>query len=374
MLQANDHMKKNNQSIAIIAGARPNFMKVAPLIYELEKQDMDHFLVNTGQHWSKFMAYNFLKEFNIKPKHTLKPAKPTVAKQMSDIKKGLEDIFTKEQPSIVVVVGDVNSTLAGAQVAHKMKIPLAHIEAGLRSFNLKMPEEHNRIKTDKISDLLFVTQQEGVKNLKNEHVRGQIHFVGNIMIDTLEALRHSIEDKRLYLKYSLGKGDYGLVTIHRPSNVDSASALGKLCKNLICVSMKIPLIMIIHPRTLKNLNKYSLMHDLKHAKNLYLLDPLNYTSFMNLVFNCRLVITDSGGLQEETTYLGIPCLTIRENTERPITVQHGTNMLCKPEEIPNKVDTILSGWNTKRKVPEKWDGHTAHRVVQSIKKSIPGIC
>tara|TARA_Y100000310_G_scaffold169635_2_gene169841 strand:- start:7232 stop:8305 length:1074 start_codon:yes stop_codon:yes gene_type:complete len=354
-------MKKNNQSIAIIAGARPNFMKVAPLIYELEKQDMDHFLVNTGQHWSKFMAYNFLKEFNIKPKHTLKPAKPTVAKQMSDIKKGLEDIFTKEQPSIVVVVGDVNSTLAGAQVAHKMKIPLAHIEAGLRSFNLKMPEEHNRIKTDKISDLLFVTQQEGVKNLKNEHVRGQIHFVGNIMIDTLEMFskkaKHIAKEKKYYF-----------CTLHRAENVDDKKVFSEIVSALEIIAKGAVIHLPLHPRTRIMANQFKLLDRLKRACNL--LPPLSYSKSVSYMKNASLILTDSGGVQEEASFLGVPCLTLRTETERPITVTQGTNIVAGVTK-----ESILKAYSKvnfkKRKTNIKyWDGKTSKRIASILKNKL----
>jgi len=367
----------NKKKVHLVVAARPNFMKIAPLYHALKEEDWAvPVIVHTGQHYDFNMSDTFFQELGMpQPCLHLGVGSGSHGEQTGKVIIEYERVLLKEMPDMVVVAGDVNSTMASALAAAKIGIKVAHLEAGLRSFDRTMPEEISRVVTDALADLLWTHSPDADENLLREGIPAEkIELVGNIMIDSLEALRHSIEDKRLYLKYSLGKGDYGLVTIHRPSNVDSASALGKLCKNLISVSTKIPLIMIIHPRTLKNLNKYSLMYDLKHTKNLYLLDPLKYTSFMNLVFNCRLVITDSGGLQEETTYLGIPCLTVRENTERPITVQHGTNMLCKPEEIPNKVDTILSGWNTKRKVPEKWDGHTAHRVVQSIKKFIPGIC
>jgi len=367
----------NEKIIHLVVAARPNFMKIAPLYHALKEEDWAvPMIVHTGQHYDFNMSDAFFQDLGIPQPHLhLGVGSANHGEQTGKVIIEYEKVLLKEMPDMIVVAGDVNSTMASALAATKIGIKVAHLEAGLRSFDRTMPEEINRVVTDALADLLWTHSPDADVNLLREGIPAEkIERVGNIMIDSLEALRHSIESKRFYLKHSLEKGDYGLVTMHRPSNVDSASVLGELCKNLICISKKIPLIIIIHPRTLKNLNKYNLMHNLKQAKNLYLLDPLNYISFMNLVFNCRLVITDSGGLQEETTYLGIPCLTIRENTERPITVQHGTNRLCKPEEISNLVNSIISDSNTKRQIPEKWDGRTAHRVVRSIKRFLLETC
>ena len=367
----------NEKIIHLVVAARPNFIKIAPLYHALKEEDWAvPVIVHTGQHYDFNMSDAFFQDLCMpQPYLHLGVGSGSHGEQTGKAIIEYEKVLLKEMPDLVVVAGDVNSTMASALAATKIGIKVAHLEAGLRSFDRTMPEEINLVVTDALADLLWTHSPDADENLLREGISAEkIERVGNIMIDSLEALRHSIEGKHLYLKYSLKKGDYGLVTMHRPSNVDSPSVLGELCKNLICISMKIPLVIIIHPRTLKNLNTYNLMRNLKQAKNLYLLDPLNYISFMNLVFNCRLVITDSGGLQEETTYLGIPCLTVRENTERPITVQYGTNRLCKSEEIPNLVNSIISDWNTKRQIPEKWDGHTAHRVVQSIKRFIIGTC
>ncbi len=286
---------------------------------------------------------------------------------------------------MVIVVGDVNSTIACTLSATKVTYephhspftihnsrglrPLvAHLEAGLRSFDRTMPEEINRIVTDSLADILWTPSPDADENLLREGVpHEKIVRVGNIMIDSLEMLRNKIEKQAVYKEFNVNKNAYGLITLHRPSNVDSPEVLSSICDVFINISKKLPLIFPVHPRTRKNLFDFGLIHRLEEAIGIFLIEPVNYIRFMNLVFNCKVAITDSGGIQEETTYIGIPCLTMRPNTERPITVTHGTNRLCKVDNLEDNLETVISGKDAKFSVPELWDGQTAERVVQSIK-------
>ena len=241
---------------------------------------------------------------------------------------------------------------------------VAHLEAGLRSNDRTMPEEINRIVTDALADILWTPSPDAVENLLGEGVpREKIDHVGNIMIDSLEMMRAKIESADAFSAFGLTRGSYGLITLHRPSNVDSPESLSTLCRMLIGASQKTPLVFPIHPRTRKNLETFGLMDTLRDAERIILTEPMNYIRFMNFVFNCQFVITDSGGIQEETTYLGIPCLTMRPNTERPITVDQGTNQLCSMENLQRRLERIVAGGSGPHSVPELWDGHTAGRIV-----------
>lgn len=350
-----------DKKIAIIAGARPNFMKVAPLCHELKKCRIPFILINTGQHFSSEMSRDFLREFKLKPNYSLKPSKTSQEAKMLDIKKGLEQIFSKENPCMVVVVGDVNSTLWSAKVAHKMKIKLAHIEAGLRSFNNKMPEEHNRIQTDKLSDLLFVTQEEGMKNLREEKVLGRAYFVGNIMIDTLKMFSSRVEKQVKDKKYYF-------CTLHRAENVDNRKVFNDIVSALEVIGRDAPIYLPLHPRTKKQAKKFSIIKRLYRACTI--LAPLSYSESVSFQKYSKLVLTDSGGVQEETSFLGIPCITLRTETERPITVVKGTNIIGGVSER-----SILKAYRgidfKKRKTRIKyWDGKTAQRIAKIIKNSI----
>ena len=352
-------MKPVNKLIAIIAGARPNFMKVAPLCRELEKQKMPYVLINTGQHFSADMAQSFLQEFRIKSDYTLVPTRATVKKQIADIKKGLKNIFSKIQPGLVVVVGDVNSTLAGAQVAQAMDIPLAHIEAGLRSYNSAMPEERNRIQTDRLADLLFVTQEDGVKNLKKEGITKGVHFVGNIMIDTL---------KLFVGKTNKVSGKYYFCTLHRAENVDNKKVFTDIVAALETISRDAIIYLPLHPRTKKMAEKFGLMKKLQSVCKI--LPPLSYAQSVAYQENAKLILTDSGGVQEESSWLGISCLTLRTETERPITVAEGTNIVggvTKKSILKSYGATNFKKCKTRIKY---WDGRAAKRIVAVIKKRI----
>ena len=350
---------KSKPKIAIIAGARPNFMKVAPLLAELKKNKVTGFLINTGQHFSPSMAGLILKEFKIKPAYTLCPSRVDTSKQLNDIARDLEKIFIKEKPSLVIVVGDVNSTLVAAQVAKKLNIKIAHIEAGLRSYNIKMPEERNRIATDKLSDMLFATQSEAVKNLKKEGITKNVYLVGNIMIDTL----------KMFLKNSRKKkAKYYFCTLHRAENVDNKKNFLEIINALEVVSMDAKIYFPLHPRTKKMAQKFNLLVRLENI--FHILPPLNYGQSITYQQNAKLILTDSGGVQEEASFLGVPCLTLRTETERPITVKKGTNTVAG---ITKK--SILFAYKRKKLLKKKtsiplWDGKTSTRIVKIINKHV----
>ncbi|CAN2042481.1 UDP-N-acetylglucosamine 2-epimerase [Candidatus Magnetomoraceae bacterium gMMP-15] len=357
--------------IHLIAAARPNFMKIAPLYHALKKEDWAKpIIVHTGQHYDLNMSDVFFHDLGLpEPDIHLGVGSGTHARQTGEVMIAYEKILMENQPDLVVVVGDVNSTMAATLAAVKLGIKVAHLEAGLRSFDRTMPEEINRLVTDSVADILWTPSPDGDKNLINEGIApDKIHCVGNIMIDSLEMLRDKIEIPNVYKEFHLTQSNYGLVTLHRPSNVDDVNILKLLCKHLIQISKKIPLIFPVHPRTLKNIENNNLKDSLKQARGLFITEPLNYINFMNLVFNCKFVLTDSGGIQEETTYLGIPCLTMRPNTERPITIDKGTNQLCTLDNLEDKIQIIFSGIAAEKTEIKNWDGKTADRIVNNIKK------
>jgi len=360
----------NKKSIHLIAAARPNFMKIAPLFHALKKEPWaDPQIVHTGQHYDINMSDSFFQDLQLPAPHIhLGVGSGTHAEQTGRVMMAYEKCLVANRPDLVVVVGDVNSTVAATLASVKLGIKVAHLEAGLRSFDRTMPEEINRVVTDALAHILWTPSPDGDENLLREGVsKDKIVRVGNIMIDSLEMLREKIEEQDVYSEYGLDKGAYGIVTLHRPANVDKPEKLKQICESLSRISEKIKLVFPVHPRTGKNLEQEALMPMLKNAKNILLLEPLGYIRFMNLVFNCRLVITDSGGIQEETTYLGIPCLTLRENTERPITATQGTNQLCNVSNLLENLNNTINGKLFKRECPELWDGRTAERVVQTMK-------
>jgi UDP-N-acetylglucosamine 2-epimerase (non-hydrolysing) len=329
--------------IHLIAAARPNFMKIAPLYHELAKrQGMDPVIVHTGQHYDLNMSDVFFRDFNLPDPHIhLGVGSGSHAEQTGKVMMAYEKVLIKDEPGLVVVVGDVNSTVAATLAAVKLGIKTAHLEAGLRSFDRTMPEEINRIVTDSIADYLWTPSRDGNENLIKEGVsQDRIFFVGNIMIDSLEMLRPKIEGLDKFKEFGFDTKSYGVVTLHRPSNVDNPPVLEKLCRVLSEISASLPLIFPVHPRTRASLETAGLMAMLEKAGGMTLTEPLGYADFMNLVMSSRVLITDSGGIQEETTYLGIPCLTLRENTERPVTITQGTNRLCTPETVSGMVDMV----------------------------------
>jgi len=374
-----------------IAGARPNFMKLASIAEAIDAYNkragelkIQHVIVHTGQHYDAKMSSSFFDDLGIpKPNINLEVGSGSHAAQTAEIIKRFEPVLLQEQPDVLLVVGDVNSTIACTLVAAKVDYPaehclrrplVVHVEAGLRSFDRNMPEEVNRVLTDALSDLLFVTEQSGLDNLRNEgHHDEKICLVGNVMIDTLQ--RHISKAQHSTVRRELaGEGAYGLVTLHRPSNVDSCAALEPLVRCLVDISARLRLIFPVHPRTQNKLQQFGLWDLLARAENITLTSPLGYLDFLNLVAGATVVVTDSGGIQEETTYLNIPCLTLRENTERPVTVTEGSNYLIGTEarKILATMDRILAGQGKVAKVPELWDGHAGERIVDRIVETVRG--
>ena len=359
------------KTIHLIAAARPNFMKIAPLYHALKGQVWaDPVIVHTGQHYDINMSDAFFRDLKLpEPPIHLGVGSGTHAEQTARVMMAYEKQLMQSPPDLVVVVGDVNSTVAATLAAVKLGIRVAHLEAGLRSFDRTMPEEINRIVTDALADLLWTPSPDGDENLLREGVAPhKIERVGNIMIDSLEMLRPVIERENTWSRFGLEPGRYGVVTLHRPSNVDHRRQLDMILDALMSIGDNVPLVFPIHPRTRKNVEKLGYMPRLESSANLMLLEPLGYVEFMSLVFSARLIITDSGGIQEETTYLGIPCFTLRPNTERPVTVSQGTNRLCRPDELLELVNAGLGKSTVDHGAPELWDGHTAGRVVSSIER------
>jgi len=355
--------------IYFVAGARPNFMKIAPLLKEFEKRHLRYKLIHTGQHYDYEMSKIFFDELGIpEPDFYLGVGSASHAVQTAKIMIEFEKILLQKKPILVIVVGDVNSTIACALVAKKLFIDVAHVEAGLRSFDRRMPEEINRILTDQISDLLFTTEKSAEINLRNEGVESKkVHFVGNIMIDNLINNIEKVKDLDIFKKYNLQKEDYVVSTIHRPSNVDNKKDLVKIVEILNYIQKKINIFFPIHPRTEKNLWKYNLFDDL-NKNNLILSEPVGYLEFLNLMMNSKFILTDSGGIQEEASFLKIPILTLRDTTERPITITEGTNVIVgnNLEKIKKNINKILSGQYKKGKEIELWDGKTAERITKII--------
>ncbi len=344
-------------------------MKIAPLFHRLSGTDWaDPAIVHTGQHHDRLMSEVFLEDLGLPPPHfNLAAGSGTHAETTAAVMVAYEKLCQADRPDIVVVVGDVNSTVAAALVAKKLLLPLVHLEAGLRSFDRTMPEEINRIVTDSISDLLWTPSEDADDNLKREGIADErIVRIGNIMIDAYEMLAEKIDAARSFARFSLGPRQYGVVTLHRPSNVDDPHQLAVLMKELGKAAKQIPLVFPVHPRTSKRL-----VID-EDSSQIILADPMPYIEFMGLVENAALVITDSGGVQEETSYLGVPCLTVRTTTERPITVTRGTNRLVEPKLISRTVSEVLSardGCSTRPDIP-LWDGHAAGRAAESLRKAL----
>ena len=356
-------------TIDLVAAARPNFMKIAPLWHALEKRPWAGArVIHTGQHYDYAMSQVFFEELGLpKPYVNLGVGSGRHGQQTGRVLEAYETHLVKARPDLVVVVGDVNSPPAAALAAVKLHIPTAHLEAGLRSFDRTMPEEINRLVTNTICDHLWTPSEDADKNRASESIpKARVTRVGNIMIDTLLMLLPNIKKEAILEELGLVEKRYGVVTLHRPFNVDSADSLKVLCELLLKAAQKIPLVFPLHSRTRAMLEKSGLMDFLAGQDAISLLGPQPYCAFMRLVSGSQVVITDSGGVQEETSYLGIPCLTLRDNTERPITLSLGTNRLVRKETLLSELDGALASRRSKSSIP-LWDGKTAERVVQQIK-------
>lgn len=367
------------KKIISVVGARPNFMKVAPIHKAFVKykcqhpeSNIQHLVCHTGQHYDEKMSKVFFEDLELpKPDFYLGVGSGSHAEQTAKVMVEFEKVLIEEKPDLIIVVGDVNSTIACSLTAVKLGVKVAHVEAGLRSFDRTMPEEINRILTDSISDYLFVTEKSGMVNLEREGVnKDKVFFVGNVMIDSLIHYLPKVEKSSILSAYNLQQSNYILTTLHRPSNVDDKRNLLELVTFIQEISKKRKIIFSIHPRTRKYLENYDLIKDLNG--NVQLTDPLGYIDFISLIKNSTLVITDSGGIQEETTYLGVPCITLRTSTERPVTVDIGTNYLIGNDlsKAKNLAIEILEENYRNGKIPALWDGKASERIVEILIKSL----
>lgn len=358
-------------NIVHVVGARPNYMKIAPIYRALEADGRPHqTLVHTGQHYSPEMSTHFFDELGMpRPDVNLNVGSGSHAEQTGRIMQAFEPVLLERQPDLVIVVGDVNSTIACALDAKKLDIAVAHVEAGLRSFDMRMPEEVNRVLTDRISDFLFTTEESGNQNLAAEGFPAErVHFVGNVMIDSLVA--HLEKARSRDVLQRLGQQDQGyvLVTIHRPSNVDAEPVLRGLVATLIEASSRRHLLLPLHPRTRNNLERFDLYRQLADTAAITICEPLGYLDFLRCQAGAAAILTDSGGIQEESTYLGVPCITMRENTERPATITQGTNRLIgiNHDEVLAALDEALAKTRGDHPVPPLWDGQAAVRIARIL--------
>lgn len=362
------------KKILIVIGTRPNFIKVTQFKKISKKlENIKIKLIHTGQHYDEKMADVFFKQFNIKPEVFLNVPSGSPNSQIANIMLKLEDEYNKEKPDLVIVVGDVNSTLAGAITANKMGIKLAHLESGLRSFDRTMPEEFNRIVADQLSDIFFVTEKSGYDNLiKEGRKEEEIFFVGNTMIDTLVAFENQIAASDILERLKVGSQKFLLMTMHRPATVDNKAGLTRLIELMEMVSEKYKIVFPIHPRTIKRVGEFDLTKRLKEVKGLIVTDPLDYFAFQKLITSCEFILTDSGGIQEESTFRKKPCLTLRPNTERPSTVDIGTNNLVPFDLkiIQNYISQIEEGTYKKGEIPPLWDGKATNRILDIIAEKI----
>ncbi len=366
-------------TILCVAGARPNFMKIAPVMAALARVHpaIRPVLVHTGQHYDAAMSESFFHQLGIpSPDVDLEVGSASHAVQTAEIMKRFEPLIGRFRPAAVLVVGDVNSTIACALVAAKLGVPVLHVEAGLRSYDRAMPEEINRVLTDQLSDLLFITEADARENLRREGIDpARVHHTGNVMIDTLLAQRaHAVPARETLAAFGATEavgaqgGGYAVLTLHRPSNVDDAATLAGILRTIGQVADRLPVLFAMHPRTRTAIERFALDEWLAHPR-LYAGPPLGYLELLGLMAEARLVLTDSGGLQEETTALGVPCLTLRENTERPITETEGTNTVVgtDPARILASVDEILAGRGKAGRIPPLWDGRAAVRIAETIR-------
>ncbi|MCS4223591.1 non-hydrolyzing UDP-N-acetylglucosamine 2-epimerase [Salinibacter ruber] len=356
----------SRRKILSVVGARPNFMKVAPLHRALEEREgVDSQIVHTGQHYDEEMSDVFFRQLGLpEPDVYLGVGSGTHAEQTARVMTAFEEVVFEEEPDVVVVVGDVNSTVACSLVADKCQVPVAHVEAGLRSGDRTMPEETNRIVTDRLSEYLFATEPSGVENLRAEGIADEkIHFVGNVMIDSLVQFRKKAQQRSILEDLGLSGADYALMTMHRPSNVDQKEPLAEVVQMTRRLAEELDVVFPAHPRTQNRLKELGLREQIE-APGAHLLDPLGYLDFLCLMEEAAVVVTDSGGIQEETTFLQVPCLTIRENTERPVTITQGTNELVTldPKVVVERAEDRLGQVRATNGRPDKWDGHAAERI------------
>jgi len=358
-----------------IVGARPNFMKIAPLMEAYAAAGgIDALLVHTGQHYDAAMSALFFDELGItEPDINLGIGGGTHTTQTAEIMKAVEPVLVEQQPDAVVVVGDVNSTIACGLVAVKLGIKLVHVEAGLRSFDRSMPEEINRVLTDAISDLLFCTEESGRKNLHNEGCDPvKIHLVGNVMVDSLLRHRERAEQSGILDALGVDRRAYAVLTLHRPSNVDNPATLRHILEALQKIQESLPIVFPIHPRTRKNIETFDLGGMLRAMPNLIVTEPAGYLDFLRLTSSARVVLTDSGGIQEESTIVGVPCLTLRDNTERPVTCELGTNQLVgsDPHRILGAFERVMQDPPGSAQIPPLWDGRAAERIVAVLREAL----
>ena len=362
---------RKSLKIMNVVGARPNLPKIAPLVREMHTHpEIETILVHTGQHYDDSLSDIFFRQMGIPaPDVNLEVGSGSHAVQTGEVLKRIEPVLLKYKPDLVLVVGDVNSTVAVSLAAAKLGIPVAHVEAGLRSFDRSMPEEINRVLTDALAEYLFVTEEDAIEHLLKEgRPSSSIHFVGNVMIDSLHYYLHIAQNSRIGLDLDLMVGQtwrrFAVLTLHRPSNVDSTDTLAELLEATNAIAAEVPVIFPVHPRTRERLARVGI----KHQPQLRLSEPLGYLDFLCLLSNATLVLTDSGGIQEETTALGIPCLTLRENTERPVTISEGTNTLVgtDPNRIVAAAREVLAGKGKSGRIPPLWDGKAAERIVDVL--------
>jgi len=361
--------------ILVIAGARPNFMKIAPIIHAMKASEkLEPILVHTGQHYDVQMSSMFFEELQIPlPDISLEVGSDTQARQVARIMERFEPVCEEQKPQAILVVGDVNSTMACSIVAAKMNIRVIHVEAGIRSRDHSMPEEINRIVTDSITDILLPPSRDAVENLLAEgHPAGKIHLVGNIMIDTLLNSKAKIDQSDILEKLGIKAGCFVSLTLHRPSNVDNEENFREILAALEVIQKEIPIVFPVHPRTRKMIDELDLGNYIAGMKNLILSEPMGYFDFGKLISASRFVLTDSGGIQEETTVYGIPCITLRSNTERPVTIWEGTNELAgsDTQKIIAFARKIMDGQWKEGRVPDLWDGHTAERIIAVLEKEL----
>lgn len=358
------------KKILIVVGTRPNFIKVTRFRQVAQNfPDLEVKFVHTGQHFDQKMSQIFFDQFDLRPDFMLNIGQGTPNSQMANVMLGLEKVCLEYQPDLLVVVGDVNSTFAAALTGNKMGIKVAHLESGLRSFDREMPEEINRLLTDEIANYYFVTEQSGINHLKDEgKPENAVFFVGNTMIDSLVAFEEQVQQSSIMNDMQLEKGKFVLMTMHRPSNVDRQEGLVILIQMIKSIVKNYKLVFPIHPRTVAKLKQFGLWEEIEHLEGLIFSEPMDYFAFQKLTAECCFVVTDSGGIQEETTYRGVPCLTLRNNTERPSTIDIGSNVLVPYtlKDLEEQIEKIQNGTFKKGAVPPLWDGKSTERIMEVI--------